>query len=138
MRFLIVEDDFACRLQLQHLLGRFGECHVAVNGLEAVEAFSAALADHDPYDLICMDIMMPEMDGQRALEMIRKKEQQEGITPDREVKVIMISALDDPRSVMQAYYRGGAVSYLVKPIEKEKLFHELRVLGVLPTEENDF
>ena len=40
---LLVEDDFASRLLLQTFLSRYGECHIAVNGREAVEAFRAAL-----------------------------------------------------------------------------------------------
>ena len=39
MRTLIVEDDFTSRLLLQTVLSRYGECHVAINGKEAVEAF---------------------------------------------------------------------------------------------------
>ena len=67
MRTLIVEDDFTSRLLLQTYLSRFGECHVAINGVEAVEAFRMSKKNGAGYDLICMDIMMPEMDGQTAL-----------------------------------------------------------------------
>ena len=63
MKTLIVEDDFTSRLLLQELLRRFGPCHVAVNGVEAVDAVTAALTANAPYDLICLDIMMPVMGG---------------------------------------------------------------------------
>jgi two-component system chemotaxis response regulator CheY len=63
MRTLIVEDDFTSRLLLQSFLSVYGECHIAVNGREAVAAFRAAQERPQAYDLICMDIMMPEMDG---------------------------------------------------------------------------
>ena len=70
LRMLLVEDDFASRLLLQIFLSRHGECHVAVNGREAVEAFRYASERGQPYDLICMDIMMPEMDGREAVRQI--------------------------------------------------------------------
>jgi PleD family two-component response regulator len=67
MRTLIVEDNHTNRLLLQSVLSIYGECHIAVNGREAVAAFRVAQERGKMYDLICMDIMMPEMDGQTAL-----------------------------------------------------------------------
>ena len=78
MRTLIVEDDFTSRLLLQTYLSRYGECHVAINGKEAVEAFRMSKQNGSKYDLICMDIMMPEMDGQTALREIRALEEAGG------------------------------------------------------------
>ncbi len=131
MRVLVVEDDFTSRKVLQKILSPFGEVDIAVNGLEAVEAFESSLNDQKPYDLICMDIMMPEMDGQEALKRIRTVEKAHGIRPADEVKVIMTTALDDPKNVVEAYYKGGATSYVPKPIDKHMLLHLLKNLGVI-------
>ena len=68
MKTLIVEDDFTSRLLLQEILKRFGEIHIAVNGKEAVAAVRSAMDAGVPYDLICLDMMMPEMDGREASE----------------------------------------------------------------------
>ena len=78
MKSLIVEGDFGSRLLLQILLSRFGVCHIAVNSKEAVDAFRAAKKAGAAYDLICMD-MIPEMDGQAALQAIRAQEEAEGV-----------------------------------------------------------
>lgn len=132
MRVLIVEDDFVSRKLLQKILGHYGECDIAVDGKEAIEAFRLALLDEGkPYDLICMDIMMPNVDGQQALLEIRQIEKQQGIGPSGEVKVIMTTALDDPKSVVDSLYKGGASSYIVKPIDRKKLLDEVRKLGLL-------
>ncbi len=131
MRVLIVEDDFTSRKILQKILGPYGEVDIAVNGLEALQAFTQSLDDANPYDLICMDIMMPEMDGQTALKEIRAVERERGIQPSQEVKVVMTTALDDPKNVVEAYYKGGATSYVPKPIDKRMLLHLLKNLGVL-------
>jgi two-component system chemotaxis response regulator CheY len=131
MKVLVVEDDFVSRKLLQKLLGHYGECDVAVNGLEAVKAFKMALEEGSPYDLVCMDIMMPELDGQQALREIRNMERQKSISEAEGVKVIITTALDDPKNVVESLYKGGAASYVVKPIDSKKLVEEIRKLGFL-------
>src|SRR5580698_6790008 len=100
MRTLIVEDEFTSRLLMQSFLSQYGECHIAVNGKEAVAAFRAAQDSGQPYDLICMDIMMPEMDGQTAAREIRALEEAAG-TP-MAAKIIMTTALDDVKNVVES------------------------------------
>jgi two-component system chemotaxis response regulator CheY len=120
MHTLIVEDDFTSRLLLQSFLAQYGECHIAVNGREAVAAFRAAHKDGQPYDLICMDIMMPEMDGQAAVREIRAIEEAEGLLSTHGVKIIMTTALDDVKNVVQSY-KALCDAYLFKPIDTKKL-----------------
>ena len=79
MKTLIVEDEFTSRRLLQKILAAYGECDIAIHGKEALEAFRLARDEREPYDLICLDIMMPEMDGQETLKMIRKTEEEMGI-----------------------------------------------------------
>ncbi|MFP4643005.1 MAG: response regulator [Spirochaetales bacterium] len=134
MRFLVVEDDFGSRRLLQVLLAQYGQCDVVVDGNEAIEAFRLAWEENDPYELILLDIMMPNLDGQEALRQIRSVEREIGVAADDEVKVIMTTALEDPKNVVEAFYEGGATSYLVKPIDKEKLRVELEKFGFHPPE----
>jgi two-component system chemotaxis response regulator CheY len=131
MKTLVVEDDFVSRLVLQKMMMPFGNCNVAVNGKEAVEAFILAQSEGEPYNLICLDIMMPEMDGREALKIIRQKEIDLNILPQNETKIVMISALDTPKEVMDAYYQGGCTSYLVKPINKDKIINVLNELHLI-------
>ncbi len=130
MKTLIVEDDFTSRLLLQEILKVYGPSHVAVNGKEAVAAVRLALAQNAPYDLVCMDIMMPEMDGQQALREIRELEEAKGILSSSGAKVVMITALTDVKNVSAAY-RNLCDGYLTKPIEKSKLLEELRKLKLI-------
>jgi len=130
MKSLIVEDDFTSRLLLQAILSRFGECHIAVNGREAVEAFGAARASGRGYDLVCMDIMMPEMDGHSALEAIRKAEMEEGVSSGLAAKVVMTTALDSVKDVAAAF-RGLCDAYLVKPINSAELIEQLREFSLV-------
>ncbi|AMK11604.1 MAG: response regulator [Pseudodesulfovibrio sp.] len=131
MRILIVEDEFTSRKLLTALLSDFGRCDTASDGVECVDAFRKAIEENDPYDLVCMDIMMPNKDGHQALKDIRTMEQEAGVSAVDEAKVIMITALNDPKTVVRAYYKGGAAAYLPKPIEVESLYAILRNLALI-------
>lgn len=130
MKTLIVEDDFASRVLLQSILEAYGECNIAVNGREAINAVQMAIAAKTPYNLICMDIMMPEMDGQEALKEIRRIEQSAGIYGNDGVKIVMVTGLGDTRNIMTAF-REQCDIYIKKPIETEKLIRELKTLNLI-------
>lgn len=130
MRILIVEDDFANRLLLQRILSPYGDCDVAVNGKEAMEAFDLAWDEGQPYQLILLDIVMPEMSGQEALRQIREKEREVGIQGADLVKTIMMTGVVDSKNLKDAFMEG-CCAYLVKPIEKNKLLSEIKKLGLV-------
>jgi len=131
MRILIVEDDFGSRKLLQNLLSGYGDCDIAVDGEEAIEAFKLAWKEKLPYDLILMDIMLPKKNGHEALRQIRLYEIEIGVKQTEQVKVIMTTVLEDPKNVITALYKGGASAYIVKPIDKEKLLAEINELGLI-------
>jgi len=129
MNILIADDDSVCRTLLQELLRDYGTCHGAVNGKEVIDAFKARLGTPEAYDLICLDIMMPEMDGQTALKKIREIEAEKKIGGSELVKVIMTTALGDPKNIMSAFIKGSCEGYLTKPIVIGTLERELARLG---------
>lgn len=131
MKILIVEDDFVSRRLLQKMLAPYGECDIAVDGEEAVNAFNLAAKEGQRYDLICLDIMMPKMNGQEVLKTIRRIERDLELSAQNEAKIIMTTALDSPQNVIEAYYQGGCTSYLVKPIEKLKLIKTLKEYNLI-------
>lgn len=130
MKVLIAEDDFASRKFMLRLLQQYGECDVTVDGEEAIEAFKMALEDEEPYDLICLDIMMPGVDGYEALKQIRQVEADEKIPESKQAKIIMTTALNDGRNVTKAFSLG-CVAYAGKPIDKDKFENELRKLDLI-------
>lgn len=130
MRILIVDDDFSSRLILQEMLSPYGDCDIAVNGTQAVESFMLAWHEDRRYDLICLDIMMPDVDGQVVLKGIRSMEESEGILLGEGVKIIMTSALSDKQNVLTAFHEL-CDAYLVKPINKRKLIDHLKELNLI-------
>ncbi len=130
MRSLIVEDDFIAKELLQIYIADYGDISFAINGKEAVRAIEESLDSGKPYDLICLDIKMPEMDGLEALKHIRKLEQDRAITGLDGTKVIMTTSSDLPRDIYNAF-NTGCEAYIVKPIRKETLVEEMTKLGLI-------
>ena len=130
MKTLIVDDDYSCRRILQAYLLKHGACDLASNGSEAIDKFKAALIDKEPYDLICLDIMMPEIDGHEVLQTIRKIEENEGIYGSDNVKIIMTTALSDTENIVKSF-KEQSEAYIIKPIEDEKLVKTLKYLELI-------
>jgi two-component system chemotaxis response regulator CheY len=130
MKSLVVEDDFTSRLILQIFLSRYGECHIAVNGKEAIEAFNLAKDAGKKYNLICMDITMPEMDGHTALRSIRALESSGGIGENGRARVVMTTSHDDVEDIVEAR-QGSCDAYLLKPIDTTKLYGHLKSFGLI-------
>jgi two-component system chemotaxis response regulator CheY len=133
MRVLIVEDDATTRQMLMMMLAPIGQCDVAHNGQEAIDAFERARGEGEPYDLICLDILMPELGGHDVLKQIREIE---GSSPDASesgTKVIITTAVDERESIIEAF-RSQCDAYLVKPISRDQLLAQIRSLGLLPPE----
>ena len=121
MKMLVVDDEFNNRVLLSKILEPYGPVDRVIDGQEAVDAFTLAHTEKAPYDMIFMDIMMPNMDGHQAVQTIRKKEAEMGLPPQDEAKIVMVTALDSAKDAMKAYYRDGCTNYVTKPITKSKI-----------------
>ncbi|WP_027721719.1 response regulator [Maridesulfovibrio zosterae] len=131
MKILVAEDDFASRNFLQFLLKKYGEVDIAVNGIEVLEAFRAALESKEPYDIIFMDIMMPEKDGLEAAKEVREMEREFHVAAANEVSIIMATALSDVKTVFKAFNKSEATDYIVKPLTVDTVHAKLIEMGLL-------
>jgi len=130
MKLLMAEDDIVSKKLLKNFLDNYGKCDVTIDGKECLEAYVKSMDKGEPYDLICLDIMMPKMNGVEVLEQIRLEEERRGVAGREMVKIIMTTALDEVDIVMKSF-RKGCESYLIKPILKEKLEEEMIKLDLL-------
>lgn len=130
LRFLVVDDDFFSRRFLKDLLSPYARIDIAVNGQETLEAFKLAFNDNDPYHMICLDILMPVLNGQEALKQIRQYEKENNIHGLDGVKVIMTTGVEDHKNIMGAF-KAGCEGYLKKPIDDDKLFDLLKELALI-------
>ncbi len=133
LRALIVDDDPVNTLFLMEILAPYAACDNAADGLAGLDAFDRALASGHPYDLIFLDVKMPGMDGHQALERMRHLERLRGVGIADAAKVIMISALDDSRTIYRAFFQGQALSFLTKPFTCETVIEELRKFDIIPS-----
>ena len=130
MKILLAEDDFASRKFMAKNLQKFGDCDITVDGEEAVDAFLMATEDGEPYDLVCLDVMMPALDGYQALKAIRDIEKERGVSEERAVKIIMTTALNEDKNVKKAFVMGCTV-YCGKPVDLNKFEVALQKLGLI-------
>jgi two-component system, chemotaxis family, chemotaxis protein CheY len=128
MKSLVAEDDVTSRLILQKVLSKYGQCDVAADGRQAVEAVRDALQMNQSYDLVCMDLGMPVMDGQEALREIHKLDAAARVL--NPTKIIVTTGQTDMASITNALI-GRCNGYLMKPIDIAKLCSELQELGLI-------
>ena len=126
MRFLVADDNELNLKVMEKLLNELGESELVANGQEAVQAYERSMKENNPFDAVFMDIMMPVMDGQQALQSIREMERKAGYKLAQQVPAIMATALDDTQNVSQAFFRGEVSAYIVKPFDKDKVLSALR------------
>lgn len=129
MRILIAEDDYVSRKFMIKFLSQYGDCDVTVDGMEAIEVFMMSLDEKRYYDLICLDIMMPEVDGIKALKTIRKLEVERNIPMDKRAKIIMTTALNATDEIFDSF-ESGSEAYSVKPIDTDKFKDVMVRLGL--------
>jgi two-component system, chemotaxis family, chemotaxis protein CheY len=126
MNILIADDEFTSRGLLEGILSPLGSCQIVENGREVVEAVATIFKQGKRFDLICLDIMMPEMNGQEALNEIRKLEKTNGVSSQDEAVIIMITALNSLQTVVDSFEGGGCSAYLTKPVTKKALMDKLK------------
>ncbi|MGM0462072.1 MAG: response regulator transcription factor [Fibrobacterota bacterium] len=130
MHFLVVEDDFFCRSILTNILAEYGTCDVAVDGTEGSRAFANSLRENTRYDVVFLDIMLPDKDGQTLLKEFREAERKKGVKEGMGVPIIMSTALGDKTNVLQAF-NEQCEGYLVKPVDEEKVLAVFRKLELV-------
>ena len=127
MKILIVDDDKVSSNYLLKIFSKYGTCDIAVNGIEAVDAFLLALDEGHPYDLISLDLMLPLFDGEDVLATIRKVEHDRKLEMAKRVKVVITSALFD-RELTDKLAQYGFEEYFTKPIDANKISNYIKQL----------
>ena len=114
MKVLVAEDDLASGKFMQKLLSKYGEVVLARDGIAAVDEFVNAVSTNERFDLICMDIMMPKLDGIAATKAIRDMERPDAV----EIPIIAMTANafeEDARKCVEA----GMNAHLSKPLQMD-------------------
>jgi two-component system chemotaxis response regulator CheY len=137
-KILIVDDSTSIREQFIAILSPLAECQAATNGQEAVDLVKKRPGRGKIFDLVIMDVIMPEKDGLTAVKEIREFEKEQGRSGDDTLTIIIATTIKDPSRILIAQYECGADAYIAKPFTEETLLQTLRNNGLhLPAGEND-
>ena len=128
MKILVVDDDRVSRKKLEVILSPFGRVETSDGGTRGVEAFRRAWESWQPFDLICLDVDMPEVNGYEALQRIREVERERRVAADKQVKVMMVTG-SAGRDVVLFCRREGCNEYVIKPFTREVIVSKLLSMG---------
>lgn len=132
LRCLVVDDDQMSRELLALQLEPYAVCDMASDGNEAIERFRESVENANPYDVIFLDIVMPDLDGHGAAKAIRQIETEEGIPVEKGINIIVLSSLHTPQDIIQAYVSTQSAAHLIKPVSSQKLIKTLKKLELIP------
>ncbi len=115
-RFLVVDDSTTAREGVRSVLNKIGFSAVddAVDGRMAVEKLKRAADESKPYDIVFLDLNMPEMDGLKTLETIRQT------SAIQNVPVVIITTESAKPTVVRAVMQGIS-GFIVKPFSADEL-----------------
>lgn len=136
MKILIAEDDRVNRTFLKEFMSVYGECDLAIDGVDALDYCMAAWKNNEPYDLLCLDVMMPKADGLKVLKVIRAIEAQQQIPVENRLRIMVMTALADVSYVDEAF-KLGCDAYATKPIDTEKVNEVIQNLGFEPVKSSE-
>jgi two-component system chemotaxis response regulator CheY len=129
-RILIVDDSTSIREKFTDILSPLATCEVATNGQEAVELVKRTINKGGGFDLVLMDIIMPEKDGLTAVKEIRDFEKSKGCAESDCLKIVIVTTIKEPSRILIAQYDCGADAYITKPFTKETVLQTLRNNGL--------
>ncbi len=121
-KILVAEDDFISRKMILGMLKDEADCDVAADGLEVLKAYNDSIRGNSCYDLILLDIEMPEMNGLDVLDEIRTAEKENGVMLGRGIPIIIITSYKKP--TLEAFDKG-CDDYMVKPIDAKILIDKI-------------
>ncbi|MFC1532055.1 HDOD domain-containing protein [Thermodesulfobacteriota bacterium] len=134
MKILIVDDELVSRMKMQKIMNSIGECEAVESGSAAVMSFSSALKNKAPFELITLDVSMPEMNGIEILNKYRAIEKEMKVPNEKQVKVMMVTSQADKETIITCV-KAGCNDYITKPFDKAIIISKLQKMGINISEE---
>jgi two-component system, chemotaxis family, chemotaxis protein CheY len=124
MKILIADDDSSSLSKITAILEEMGACTAVESGTDAVKTFGDALSKAEPFDLVTLDIDMPDLDGIKVLQKIRMMEEEKKIPKSNRSRIIMVSGKSDKNTLITCL-KAGCDSFIVKPFNITTLIEKM-------------
>lgn len=113
MRCLVIDDEPTARLHLRLLLEERGKVDEAPDAIAGLQRIRDAIADNDPFDLVCIDLSMPGPSGIEAIKMVQEVDKK--LRHGKHTNVVVVTASDDQKDIRAALHQH-VDGYLLKPV----------------------
>ncbi len=130
IRALIVEDVFLIQRVIERFIEPYGTFRVSNNGRSALKEYAEYFFNGDAFNLVCLDIYLPEVNGLEVLKHIRDFEKEIRLSEEERSKIIIISSVTHPGTIQQAYDLGCDY-YITKPFSKDDILKALKKLKLI-------
>lgn len=129
MKILVVDDEIVSQKKMMKILSGFGTCDGVKTGKDALRAVKTALEKWQLYNLITLDVSMPDISGVDVLTAVREMETDRGLTDDEKSKILMVTSHSDMETVKACV--GKCDGYIIKPFNKEVMTGKIKKTGLL-------
>ena len=127
MRSLAIDDEFVVLSKMVAMLESFGQCDAAMTSRQALDLFRRALEEARPYDLVTIDINLPDMSG---IMLLGRLNEEEGRRSAPRARKLMVTAESTMLNVL-ASASADCDGFLAKPLRRAVLSEKLVDLGLL-------
>jgi two-component system chemotaxis response regulator CheY len=129
MKILVVDDELVSRKKMMKIIKEFGSCEGVQNGKAALSLIKTALEEWKLYDLITLDVSMPDISGTEVLATIRELEAERGLDEEERAKILMVTSHSDAETVKACV--GKCDGYVIKPFSKEVIVGKMKKIGLI-------
>ncbi|NLF83719.1 MAG: response regulator transcription factor [Candidatus Gastranaerophilales bacterium] len=130
MKTLVIDDDYSCSSMFKMFFNKYGQCDTYSLGQNGLTAYKEALGMGQPYDLVVIDIILPDMNGIDLLGFIRAEEDMNSVSVSSRTKVILTTSLDDEENrKVETTLTLGLETYYAKTFANGGLREKLEELG---------
>ena len=127
MKTLVIDAEEAIKQSICGVFANNGTCDGATDGQMGLDLLKQAFKLKQPYTLVILDIVLPEVDGHTIIKRIREWELEQGVDPLNESKILVVSRRRDEPTILKAF-RNGATGWISKPVAVEEIIHKLNNL----------
>jgi len=131
MKILVIEDDYSSSIMFQRYLENYGKCETVSTGFDGMQKYIESISSGQQYNLIIIDIILPDMNGYEVLETIRAEEDARKYIDAERTKIILTTSLDDEENRKLAEkLTPGLETYYTKKFVLEGFDEKLQELGL--------